>query len=145
MVTLESLKSLKETVDFFKIQLDDMLKVRSQEKMFNSSDEYYRAWRDIEYFPHDYFKFRLFDLEITLKYTGRKKHYFISILQLKKFVISFHNFYSFFKKYKLVLSPDTKVLDIPKNINFNDSIKIFLEFIELICKHYIIYLNTLFQ
>lgn len=145
MVTLENLKSLKETIDLFKVQLDETLRVRTEDRLFKSSDEYFRTLRNIKYFPQDYFQFRMFDFILCLKYNNRIKRYYLNIEQLKEYSIDISDYYSFVKKHNLKTSPNDLKLYIPQEKLFEDSFKIFLEFVSEVCIHQLKYRGTLFQ
>lgn len=145
MITLESLRSLKEQIDFIKIQLDETLKERSKERLFNNSDEYYRTLKNIQYFPQDYFQFRMFDFIVSLKYNNRIKCYYLYIEQLKEYAIDISNFYSFVKKHNLKTSPNDLKLYIPQEKIFDDAFKIFLEFVSEVCQYSLKYRGTLLK
>ena len=43
MLTIENLKAFSEILDITRIELNELIKIRSEEKLFDNSDDYHNA------------------------------------------------------------------------------------------------------
>ena len=55
MITTEKLKEFQKILKDTQIQLDELLRIRSQEKLFKNSEDYYQSLKACKYCPQDYF------------------------------------------------------------------------------------------
>lgn len=140
MLTLENLKAFQQDLKIISIELDQLVKIRSEEKLFNNSDDYYNALKACEYYPQDYFKLRLFDYDFCLRYNNKMKKFYIRCDSVKE--IDFINlcFEELFKnkiEVRLGVDQNKKALYFDDSYNFNEVIKIFGLFIKCFVDYYL--------
>ena len=128
MITTEKLKTLREALTISLTQLDELLRVRQKEKLFDNADDYYVQLRSCEYVPQDFYRLRIFDTEIFLKFNQRIKKYYINIETLKYEFFRKTSFNEFMSKYKIKTDTFEKNWFIPQTYKFDEIIKIFSEF-----------------
>lgn len=128
MITTEKLKMLREALNISLTQLDELLRVRQKEKLFDNADDYYVQLRSCEYVPQDFYRLRIFDTEIFLKFNQRIKKYYINIETLKYEFFRKTSFNEFMTKYKIKTDTFEKNWFIPQTYKFDEIIKIFSEF-----------------
>lgn len=145
MLTLENLKAFRDDLKIVSVELDELIKVRSESKIFNSSQEYYLALKACEFYPQDYFKIRLFDYEFCLRFSNKKKQFYIKPDSVKFIDNTFYDISQFIDKYNIELI-DQMTLKftgnynsnyfIPEQKDFDSVIRIFCEFIIAFIKYY---------
>lgn len=128
MITTEKLKQLRECLTISLNHLDELLRVRQKEKLFDNADDYLIQLKSCKYVPQDFYRLRIFDTEIYLKFNLRLKKYYISIETLKYRFFSKISFNDFIKKYNLKTDSFEKNWFIPQDFNFEEIVKIFSEF-----------------
>lgn len=136
MLTLENLKAFKQDLSIISIELDELLKIRSEEKLFNSSDDYYNALKVCNYYPQDYFKLRLFDYDFCLRYNNKMKKFYIRTDSVKYVDFSNICFESLFREYKIKTQSDNNNIYIDSQYEFNDVVKIFGKFVKCMIDYY---------
>lgn len=137
MITTENLKAFREDLRIITSELDEMLKVRSEEKLFNNSQDYYNALKTCEYYPQDFFKLRLFDFEVQLRYSQRNKQFFINTESVKH--IDFRNlaFDEFLKlNVELFEYGNRQRVYFDREYTFEEITKIFGTFVICMVKYY---------
>lgn len=138
MITVEKLKELKTILQESQIQIDELLRYRSNEKLFDNANDYYVQLKNCKYVPQDYYNARFFDTYIELKFARKSKEFYIRIDTVKFEFMRYISFDEFVSKYKLKrLQAYPNNLYIPQNNNFNDVCKIFYRFCDLILSFYI--------
>lgn len=129
MVTTEKLKAFKKQLDLLKIELDELLRVRVREKLFDSPADYNACLKSLDYCPDEFYKLRLFDTEIKLCYNNRIKSYYIYFDTQQFSIIRDYTFIEFLKEFKITIS---KVSDKQFNLNEKDLNKAVSTF-EIFC------------
>lgn len=76
MITLDNLKQFSQELDTMNILCKEMLKIRTEERLFKNSDDYYLALDTCHWYPADYFQFRMFDTRFVLKHNNRQKLFY---------------------------------------------------------------------
>lgn len=117
MITTDKLKAFKEQLDLVKIELDELLRVRVKEKLFDSPADYNACLKSLNYCPEEFYKLRLFDSEIKLCYNNRLKSYYIYFDTQQFSIIRDYAFNEFLKEFKITIS---KVSDKQFNLNVKD-------------------------
>jgi len=128
MITTEKLKLLEDTLTIGLEQIKELLRVRQKEKLFDNADDYYVQLKSCKYVPQDYYRLRIFDTEIYLKFNRRLNKYYIAIETLKYEFFRKISFNEFMTKYKMNTDTIEKNYYIPQIYTFDEIIKIFSEF-----------------
>lgn len=136
MITTEKLKIFKDTISQVQIELDELLRQRQQEKLFKNADDYYLSLNACKWCPQDFYKLRIFDTEIYLKFNIKQKKYYIRIQTLKYEFFRKQTFIDFVSKYKLKVNDFSNSITIPE-VSFEEVIKIFSEFCILFLSLYV--------
>ena len=100
MLTIENLKAFSEILDITRVELNELIKIRSEEKLFDNSDDYHNALYTCKYYPQDFFRLRLFDVNICLRFNNRMHKFYIKIDSVKE-IPDVKNFEKFFKEFKV--------------------------------------------
>lgn len=140
MLTLENLKAFQQDLKIISIELDQLVKIRSEEKLFSNSDDYYNALKACEYYPQDYFKLRLFDYDFCLRFNNKMKKFYIRCDSVKEIDFSRLEFEKLFENkidVRLGLDRNKTALYFDSNYSFDEVIKIFGLFIQCFVNYYL--------
>lgn len=138
MITTEKLKSLNDILKESQIQIEELLRVRTNEKLFDNSNDYYVQLQACKFCPQDYYNARFFDTYIELKFSRSSKEFYIRIDTVKYEYFRFLSHSEFLSKYKLKIHQAyPQNFYIPKDLKFNDVCKIFYKYCDLILSFYI--------
>lgn len=115
-----------------------MIRTREYNKLFENAEEFRQSEIAKKICSEEYYKFRYFDTEITLRYhSGMKKHYIhidsvkdIKIFYEKDFIKTFEN--ELFKGMFRLNDTGRNIILIS---NFDDSVKLFGKTIMYFLKH----------
>ena len=102
MLTLLNVKQFKTELQNMLNITNELIKVRTEEKMFKNSDDYYTSLEACKFYPSDYYKVRLFDVEIYLNFNYRQKLYTAKFESIKPFgFLKRYDVLDFCKKSKI--------------------------------------------
>lgn len=138
MITTEKLKEFNHILKDTQIQVEELLRVRQNKKLFDNADDYYVQLKACEYVPQDYFNCRFFDTYIELKYTRKSNEFYIRVDTTKFEFFRYISHTEFLSKYKIkTLQSYPQNFYISNTYNFNDVCKIFYRYCDLILSFYI--------
>lgn len=125
MLTTNKLKAFKEQLDLLKIELDELLRVRVKEKLFDSPQDYNASLKSLNYCPDEYYKLRLFDTEIKLCFNNRNKQFYIYFDTLQFQIVRDFSFNEFLKEFNITLSKVSDKQFLLNEKDLNKAISIF--------------------
>lgn len=79
MITTNNVRQLKKQLEDTLIICNQMIQSREIDRLFTSEKDYRDSYIACKIVPDDFFKFRLFDVLIELKFNSRTKNYYIYI------------------------------------------------------------------
>lgn len=138
MITTEKLKAFNDILKDTQIQVEELLRVRQNKKLFDNADDYYVQLKNCKYVPQDYYNCRLFDTYIELKFSRKSNEFYIRVDTTRFEFFRYLSHSEFISKYKLkTLQAYPEHFYISNNLEFNEVVKIFYRYCDLILSLYI--------
>lgn len=145
MLTLENVKQFQKELEQLNALCKDMIRVRTEQKMFKNSDDYYNSLKTCQWFPQDYYKIRLFDSELYLKFNNRTKCFYahFETIQKVEFLYRF-DVTDFCKSHDIKLMSEHNRFIFSKEKDFKEVVREFMYLIKLYIE-YLLTQDTLFN
>lgn len=137
MLTLDNLKQFHEQLNQINVLCNEMIKIRTEERLFKNSDDYYLTLDICKWYPADYFQFRMFDTRFVLKHNNRQKIFYGHFESISK-VRFYHSveLNDFCKKHNIKINAQINQLQFEKDKSFEQItrewiyiIKLFIQYI----------------
>lgn len=138
MITTEKLRELNNILKDSQVQIEELLRVRQNKKLFDNAEDYFVQLKACKYVPQDYYNARFFDTYIELKYSRKSDEFYIRIDTQKFEYLSYLSFSEFIHENKLKqlqAYPDN--LYISQDLSFEHVCKVFYKFCALILSFYL--------
>lgn len=135
MFTINNIKLLRQQLHEVIINLDEMSRTKTYDKLFDSFDDLELSKKSRCICPEDYYKFRCFDFACCLRFNNRTKQYYIHFdFYIENFFDS--SFYKTFqdflehdnlsvKQFNFTVDDTSFNLPLSSNISFESSVVIF--------------------
>lgn len=138
MITTEKLRELNNILKESQIQIEELLRVRQNKKLFDNADDYFVQLKACKYVPQDYFNCRFFDTYIELKFNRRSDEFYIRVdtTHFEFFRYLSHSEFLHDNKLKTLMAYPGNFY-ISNELKFNDVCKIFYKYCNLILSFYI--------
>lgn len=123
MLSLNNVKELKKQLQYCLEQCNEIIETRSNIPLFSSEKDYRHQSIAAQLLPEQYYNFRFFDIQISIRYNNRLKRYYIHIETQNRKYYEFFRSSEFKKTFNDIFEYDyqPRLSDVGYNIYFRSS------------------------